>query len=89
MRENEGLESIALASAGSSKSPFAVDQSTGKILANALTASDVSDGEVLPELLDPVEEEIHCLTVDSAYDTRACSDRIDQRETHGRIDHQE
>ena len=50
-----------------------IDESTG------------SDGEVFPDLLEQVEEDIDCVSADGAYDIRACYDALDQREAKANI----
>jgi len=57
-----------------------VDEATLEILAAVVTANDVADCEVLPQLLDVVAEDIAQVTGDGAYDTKDCYDAIDQRE---------
>jgi len=45
-----------------------VDEATGKILVSALTTADVSDGEVLPEMLGEVDAIVMKVSGDGAYD---------------------
>jgi hypothetical protein len=47
-----------------------VDESTGEILVSALTTADVSDGEMLPEMLREVEIPVMKVSGDGAYDQR-------------------
>ncbi len=56
-----------------------VDEATGEILAAVVTTNDVADCEVLPQLLDGIDEEIEQVTGDGAYDTQDCYDAIDQQ----------
>jgi hypothetical protein len=62
-----------------------LDESTGEVVAMELTTNDVSDGEVFPELLDQVEEDIACVSADGAYDKKNCYDTIDQRSAQANI----
>lgn len=62
-----------------------VDEATGEILAMELTTNDVSDGEVLPELLDQVEEKLVSVSADGAYDQKDCYGAIDQRNAQANI----
>lgn len=56
-----------------------VDEATGEILAAVVTTNDVADCEVLPQLLDGIDEEIEQVSGDGAYDTEDCYDAIDQQ----------
>jgi hypothetical protein len=56
-----------------------VDEATGEILAAVVTTNDVADCEVLPQLLDGIDEEIEQVTGDGAYDTQGCYDAIEQQ----------
>jgi Transposase DDE domain. len=49
---------------------FGVDEASGQIVAAAVTTNTVSDGELLPELLNQVEAPIEQVSADGAYDTR-------------------
>ena len=62
-----------------------VDESTGEVIAMVLSTNDLSDGEVFPDLLEQVEENIDCVSADGAYDTQVCYDAIDQREAQANI----
>ena len=57
------------------------DEQTLEIRAVELTASDVGDAPMLPELLDqiPPDQEIASVTADGAFDTRKCHDAIAAR----------
>ena len=57
-----------------------VDEATGEILAAVVTTNDVHDGEVLSDLLDPIEGEIEQVSADGAYDHRHCYDEIAERD---------
>ena len=56
-----------------------VDEATGEILAAVVTPNSTHDGEVLPELLDEVDDEIDQVSGDGAYDQSHCYDAIDER----------
>jgi hypothetical protein len=54
-----------------------VDADSGDLVAAAVTTNDLSDGQVLPDLLDQVDGAIDQVSADGAYDTRACYAAID------------
>lgn len=58
---------------------IAMDAETGEILASVATTNNVSDKEVLPNLLEQITEEIEQLTADGGYDYRSCYEAIAQR----------
>ena len=58
---------------------LAVDESSGQIEAVAVSTNSISDGEVLEELLEQVDEEIKQVTGDGLYDTRECYEVIGER----------
>lgn len=58
---------------------LAPDAATGEIVAAIASTSDVSDGEVLPELLAAVEGEVEQISADGAYDQRRCYTAISAR----------
>lgn len=62
-----------------------IDEATGEVVAMALTKNDVSDGEVLPDLLAQVEEKIDCVSADGAYDQAKCYHAIDERDAQANI----
>jgi len=62
-----------------------VDEATGEILSAAVTTHDWHDGEVLPKLLDGIEEEIEQVSGDGAYDHRSCYEAIAQRQAKATI----
>lgn len=51
---------------------LAPDATTGEIVAAIASTSDVTDGEMLPELVAAVEGEIEQVSADGAYDQRSC-----------------
>ncbi len=55
---------------------LAVDISTHEIVAAELSLSNVSDAEVLPNLLKQTRRKIIEISGDGAYDTRHCHDAI-------------
>lgn len=57
-----------------------VDEQTGEIVAAVLSSNDVSDGEMLPLLLEQVEGPIAQLSGDGGYDQRACYEALQERE---------
>lgn len=58
---------------------LAVDQETGYVQAAATTTNSVSDGQMLPRLLEQVEQGIRQVSADGGYDRRACYEAIAQR----------
>jgi Transposase DDE domain len=57
-----------------------IDEATGEILAVVVTTNDVSDGQLLPDLLDQIDDPIAQVSGDGAYDQRQCYDAIQQRQ---------
>ncbi|MHA6907983.1 IS5 family transposase [Ralstonia pseudosolanacearum] len=60
---------------------LAMDANTGQVCAALMTHQDVSDGEVLPDLLDQIPSDVPIETIggDGAYDTKPCHAQIDAR----------
>jgi IS5 family transposase len=58
---------------------LAVDEATGFVRAATTTANSVSDGEVLPSLLDQVPEPVAQVSADGGYDRRTCYEAIARR----------
>ena len=56
-----------------------VDEGSGEIMAAVLSSNNVSDGEVLPMLLEQVEEPIEQLGGDGSYDQRPCYEVLEKR----------
>ena len=50
-----------------------------------LSTNNVADGEVLPDLLDQIEEDIECVSADGAYDQSRCYKAIDERYAQANI----
>ena len=53
-----------------------IDEATGEVLAVAFTAADVSDGEMLPMLLQQLDSPVTKVSGDGAYDQREAYDAI-------------
>jgi hypothetical protein len=62
-----------------------VDEATGEIVAAALSTNDFGDGELLPDLLDQVDEALEQVSGDGAYDSRRCYRAIGEREARAAI----
>jgi IS5 family transposase len=62
-----------------------VDESSGEIVAAAATTNDLSDGQLLPELLDQIDEDIAQVSGDGAYDKRDCYKAISERKAQAAI----
>jgi hypothetical protein len=56
-----------------------VDESSFEIISACATTNNVSDGEVLPDLIKDVSGPISQVSADGAYDQRACYDAINGR----------
>jgi len=56
-----------------------VDEATGEILVAEVTTNNYHDSEILPGLLDGINDEIEQVSGDGAYDTFDCHDAIAQR----------
>ncbi len=56
-----------------------VDEQTGEIVAAVVTTNQFSDGEMLPDLLDQIPDDIDQVSADGAYDRSNCYDAIDGR----------
>lgn len=62
-----------------------VDEATGQIVAAVLATNNFTDGQVLPDLLDQIGEQIEQVTGDKAYDKRNCYEAIRVREARAAI----
>ncbi len=62
-----------------------VDEESGEILAAMVTTANVSDCEVLGELLEQIEPDIKQVSGDGGYDTFNCYDAIAQRKAKATI----
>jgi hypothetical protein len=67
------------------KMHIAVDEATGEILAVGVTNNSVTDGAMLPTLLDKIEEPIIQVSGDKAYDKRKCYEAIRKRQARASI----
>lgn len=56
-----------------------VDEATAEIRATVVTTNNFGDGQVLPDLLAHVEDELSQVTGDGGYDDRQCYDAIRER----------
>ncbi len=55
---------------------LAIDEATAEVVAVVATSSNVSDKEVLPNLLEQITDDIEQLTGDGGYDYRSCYEAI-------------
>lgn len=55
------------------------DQATQEIVAAVVSTNNFTDGQILPELLEQVEDEIKQVSGDGGYDKRNCYDAIGAR----------
>lgn len=62
-----------------------IDEATGEILATTVSTNNMSDGEVLPDLLNAIEDDIEQVSADGAYDQRKCYDAIRERQARAVI----
>ena len=62
-----------------------VDETTQEIVAAVATTNNVSDGQVIEDLLDQVEEEIEQVSGDGSYDKRNCYEAIKKRKARAAI----
>lgn len=62
-----------------------VDETSGEIVAAVVTTNSSHDSQVLPDLLEQVDEEIRQVSGDGAYDRRGCYDAIREREAQATI----
>ena len=64
---------------------LAVDEATLEFVAVAVTTNSFKDSQLLPDLLEQVEDEISQVSADGAYDSRNCYDAIREREARAAI----
>jgi hypothetical protein len=64
---------------------LAVDERTGEILTAVVSTHDWADSELLPDLLEPIEDDIEQVSGDGAYDTSACYAAITECEAKAAI----
>jgi IS5 family transposase len=62
-----------------------VDAATGELVAVVVTTNSFKDSQLLPDLLDQVEDEITQVSADGAYESRNCYDAIRGREARAAI----
>jgi|SRR6185369_9340486 IS5 family transposase len=62
-----------------------VDEASGEVVAAVVTTNNYHDSQVLPDLLDQVEEEIRQVAGDGAYDRRICYEAIRARHARATI----
>lgn len=56
-----------------------IDAVSGEIVAAVVTTNNYTDGQILPDLFDQIDEKVKELTGDGAYDKRNCYDTIRDR----------
>lgn len=61
---------------------FAINPKNHEIVASVLSSNDVSDGEVLEELLEQIPGDLNSVAGDGAYDTGPCHKEIHKRGAH-------
>lgn len=64
---------------------LAVDQKTGMIRAAVTTTNSISDGEMLPKLLEQVPQTVCQVSADGGYDRHTCYEAIAQRDAKAAI----
>lgn len=64
---------------------MSTDETTLEILVAVVTSNQYQDGQVLPDLLDGIEDEIEQVSGDGAYDHRDCYDVISARQARAII----
>jgi IS5 family transposase len=62
-----------------------VDEASGEIVAAVATTNDFSDGQLLPDLLDQIDQPVVQVSGDGAYDTHECYAAIDKRAAQAAI----
>jgi hypothetical protein len=64
---------------------LAADEATGEIVAAVVTTNCFKDSQILPDLLDQLEDDIKQVSADGAYDSRNCYDVIRERKARAAI----
>ena len=64
---------------------LAIDEASGEIVASALSTNDVHDSEILPGLLQKIQDDICQVSADGAYDTFSCHEAIAARKARAAI----
>lgn len=62
-----------------------VDETSGELVAAVVTTNNYSDSQILPDLLEQVEEEIAQVSGDGGYDRRNCYQAIQARQAQAAI----
>lgn len=62
-----------------------IDAKTGEIIAQVATTNNISDKEVLPDLLEQIDEPIKQVTTDGGYDYATCYEAIAERKARAVI----
>lgn len=62
-----------------------VDEATGELAAAAVSTNDFHDSQLLPDILDAVDDEITQVSGDGAYDSHRCYDAIADRGANATI----
>ena len=62
-----------------------IDEASGEIVAAVVTTNNYSDSQLLPDLLEQVEEEIEQVSGDGGYDKRQCYEAIQARHARATI----
>jgi IS5 family transposase len=62
-----------------------VDEATGEVVAAVLATNNFTDGQVLPDLLEQIDEQIDQVSGDKAYDKRNCYEAIRARKARAAI----
>lgn len=62
-----------------------IDEASGEIVASVISTNDVGDSEVLPDLLQQIQDPIHQVSADGAYDTFGCHEAIAEKEAAAAI----
>jgi IS5 family transposase len=62
-----------------------VDEATLEFVAVVVTTNDFKDSQLLPDLLEQVEDNVSQVSADGAYDSRNCYDAIRERESRAAI----
>lgn len=64
---------------------FGVDEATLEFVAVVVSTNNFKDSQLLPDLLEQVDDELSQVSADGAYDSRNCYDAIGEREAKAAI----
>jgi IS5 family transposase len=64
---------------------LAVDEATGELVAAVVSTNSFKDSQILPDLLEQVEDKLSQVSADGAYDSRTCYDALREREARAAI----